>query len=279
MAGKDCLDLYLKDIGDIPLLTQEQELEIAKKIQKTGGGDAKAKTELIRGNLRLVVSIARKYCNLGLSFLDLIEEGNLGLMRAAEKFDWQQECRFSTYASWWIKQRIMRALSNQAKLIRVPAYMVDRILLVRRVVHRLKNEFSEEPDYARIAEATKLTLEQIHETFEYSKSVTSLSTPVGDDGGTELMDLIENKEADHPAEQVSSNMVKEEILEAMEMLNEREVKLVVYRFGLFGNQAHTLEQIGKQMGITRERVRQLEKVAITKMKKFMTKKERAFDDY
>ncbi len=276
MAGKDCLDLYLKDIGEISLLTSEQELEIAKRIHK---GDAKARTEMVRANLRLVVSIARKYCNLGLSFLDLIEEGNLGLMRAAEKFDWKQECKFSTYASWWIKQRIMRALSNQAKLIRVPAYMMDRILLVRRVMHRIKNEFSEEPDYVRIAEETKLSPQEVRDTFEYSKSVTSLSTPVGDDGSTELMDLIEDQEAESPVEQVSSNMVKEEILDAMEVLNEREVKLVMYRFGLFGNTTHTLEKIGEQMGITRERVRQLEKAAIGKMKKFMVKRERKFDDY
>lgn len=272
----DCLELYLKDIGDIPSLTPEEEIKLAKRVQK---GDHKAKSELIRSHLRLVVMIARKYKHLGMAFLDLIEEGNMGLMRAAEKFDPSHECKFSTYAAWWIKQRIMRALSNQSKMIRIPAYMVDRILLVRRVYNKLKNEFSEEPNYELLAKQTGLTLEQVKETFEYSKGTTSLSMPVGDDGGTELIDLIEDSDTEHPASKIEMSMIRDQIVDLLEELNDREVKLIVYRFGLFNNKAHTLEEIGKVMSITRERVRQLEKVAIGKMRKALEEKKHSFEDY
>lgn len=263
-SGKDCLDIYLKDIGEIPRLSPEQELQLAKRIQK---GDRNAKSEMIRANLRLVVSIARKYCNLGLSFLDLIEEGNIGLMRAAEKFDLSFDCKFSTYAAWWIKQRIMRSLANHAKIVRIPAYLVDRIILVRRLAHELKDPKTGNYDIEEISKQTGLTREQIEETFEISRGATSLNLPVGEDSGAELMDLIEDTEAVHPSSSIELSMIKDKIFDLLEALNEREVKLIVYRFGLFNNKPHTLEAIGKQMGITRERVRQLEKGAINKMKK------------
>jgi len=274
--GSDSLELYLKDIGEIPRLTPEEEIKVAKKIQK---GNAKAKAEMVRANLRLVVSISKKYCNLGLPFLDLIEEGNIGLMRASEKFVLKHGCKFSTYAAWWIKQAIMRALSNHAKMIRIPAYMVDRILLVRRVANQLKTEFSEEPDPVKVSKKTKLTPEQVKETYELSRSITSLSTPIRDEGDAELIDVIEDVEATHPAANIEISMIRDEILDLLQALNEREVKLIIYRFGLFNNRRHSLEQIGKQMGITRERVRQLEKAAIAKMKEALIEKKRQFDDY
>ncbi|EKD27467.1 MAG: RNA polymerase sigma factor [uncultured bacterium] len=266
-TGKDCLDIYLRDIGEIPRLSPEDEIKLAKKIQK---GDKKAKAEMIRSNLRLVVSIARKYCNLGLSFLDLIEEGNMGLMKAAEKFDLSFECKFSTYAAWWIKQRIMRALANHGKIIRIPAYLVDRIILVRKIASKYRCEKTDTPDYEKIADVTGLTIEQVKETFILSKGTTSLNVSIGEDGGAELMDIIEDVDAKTPSSHVEITLIKEKILDLLEVLNEREVKLIVYRFGLFNNKSHTLEAIGKQMGITRERVRQIEKVAIMKMKKVLS---------
>ena len=265
-AGKECLDIYLKDIGEIPRLSQEEEVELAKKVKK---GDAKAKAQLIRANLRLVVSIARKYVNLGLSFLDLIEEGNIGLMKAAEKFDLSFDCKFSTYAAWWIKQRIMRALANQGKIIRIPAYMVDRIIMVRKVSNKLRNQKNAMFDIEAVADETGLTQEQVQETFELSRGVTSLNIPVGDESDAELMDLIEDSAAEHPSASIEISMIREKIFDLLEVLNEREVKLIVYRFGLFNNKVHTLEEIGKQMQITRERVRQLEKAAVAKMRKAM----------
>lgn len=269
-AGKECLDIYLKDIGEISRLTSEEEIELAQKVKK---GDGKAKAQLIRANLRLVVSIARKYCNLGLTFLDLIEEGNIGLMKAAEKFDLSFECKFSTYAAWWIKQRIMRALANQGKMIRIPAYMVDRIIMVRKVMGKLSYGRSTQPDVETVADATGLTPDQVQETFDLSKGVTSLNIPVGEDNDAELMDLIEDTKAEHPSASIEMSMIRDKIFDLLEVLNEREVKLIIYRFGLFNNKAHTLEEIGKQMGITRERVRQLEKAALGKMKKAMRSEE------
>jgi len=263
-SGKDCLDIYLKDIGEIPRLTPEEELKLAKQIQR---GSRKAKVQMVRANLRLVVSIARKYCNLGLSFLDLIEEGNIGLMKAAEKFDLTFECKFSTYAAWWIKQRIMRALANHGKMIRIPAYLVDRIIMVRRVANELRSEKTESPDIEKISDHTGLTMEQVQEALELSKGTTSLNIPVGEDSGAELMDLVEDVDAEKPQSGIEISMIRDKIFDLLEVLNEREVKLIVYRFGLFNNRPHTLEAIGKQMGITRERVRQLEKGAIMKMRK------------
>jgi RNA polymerase primary sigma factor len=265
-SGKDCLDIYLRDIGEIPRLSREEELKIAKQIQR---GSRKAKVQMVRANLRLVVSIARKYCNLGLSFLDLIEEGNIGLMKAAEKFDLSYECKFSTYAAWWIKQRIMRALANHGKMIRIPAYLVDRIILVRRIANELRNEKTDSPDIEKIADKTGLTLEQVQEALELSKGTTSLNIPVGEDSGAELMDLVEDVDSPNPIDGVEISLIRDKIFDLLEVLNEREVKLIVYRFGLFNNRPHTLEAIGKQMGITRERVRQLEKGAIMKMRKML----------
>ncbi|MBN2145462.1 MAG: RNA polymerase sigma factor RpoD/SigA [Candidatus Aureabacteria bacterium] len=275
-SGKDCLELYLEEIGDITPLTSEEEYALAKRIQK---GDEKARAEMIRSNLRLVVSIARKYCNMGLSFLDLIEEGNIGLIKASEKYNLKHDCRFATYAAWWIKQRIMRGLSNQAKMIRIPAYMIDRMLLVRRVKNKLKNGFTENPDVELIAKETHLEPEQVKEALECGQYITSLSMPVGEDGDTELLDLIEDPLAQPPSSRVATSMIREEIIDLLDVLNEREVKLIINRFGLFNNPMMTLEQIGDKMNITRERVRQLEKAAIEKMKKALIKKKHHFHDF
>jgi len=261
--SKDCIDIYFKDLGEMKPLSREEEAKLAIKVKK---GNKKAKDALIRANLRLVVSIARKYNHMGLSFLDIIEEGNLGLIKAAEKFDLSFDCKFSTYAAWWIKQKIMRALANHGKMIRIPAYMVDRIILVRRLSYQLKNVETGLADIEDIAKKAKLTVEQVEETFKISKGTASLNEPVGSEGGAELMDLIEDSSYQSPSVNLEASLIKDKILDLLESLNEREVKLVVYRFGLFNNKPHTLEAIGKQMGITRERVRQLEKVAIKKMK-------------
>lgn len=272
--SKDCIDIYFKDLGEMKPLSREEEAKLAIKVQK---GNKKAKDALIRANLRLVVSIARKYNHMGLSFLDIIEEGNLGLIKAAEKFDLSFDCKFSTYAAWWIKQKIMRALANHGKMIRIPAYMVDRIILVRRLSYQLKNVETGDADIEEIAKAAKLTVEQVEETFKISKGTASLNEPVGSEGGAELMDLIEDSSYQSPSVNMEVSLIKDKILDLLEVLNEREVKLVVYRFGLFNNTPHTLEAIGKQMGITRERVRQLEKVAIKKMKENF--KDGSFHDF
>ncbi len=272
--SKDCIDIYFQDLGEMKPLSREEESKLAIKVQK---GNKKAKDALIRANLRLVVSIARKYNHMGLSFLDIIEEGNLGLIKAAEKFDLSFDCKFSTYAAWWIKQKIMRALANHGKMIRIPAYMVDRIILVRRLSYQLKNVETGDADIEEIAKAAKLTVEQVEETFKISKGTASLNEPIGSEGGAELMDLIEDLSYQSPSVNMEVSLIKDKILDLLEVLNEREVKLVVYRFGLFNNTPHTLEAIGKQMGITRERVRQLEKVAIKKMKENF--KDGSFHDF
>ncbi len=269
--GKDPLKIYLKEIGDIPLLSSEEEKELIKRIKK---GDDAAREELITANLRLVVNIAKKYVNLGLSFLDLVEEGNLGLIKAVDKFSLDKGCRFSTYASWWIKQAIMFALSQQTRTIRVPAYMNDKINQLTKVEAELQGKLHRKPSLEDIAEAMKISVEQVIKIKEAIHVQNSLSTLITDDGISELIDVIEDVECEDPSKKVSVEMIRERIMDAFQILNENERKVLIMRYGLFNTEPKSLDYLGKKLNLTRERVRQIEIKAIKKLRDFFSKEEK-----
>jgi RNA polymerase primary sigma factor len=269
MAREDLspVDLYLRDISAMPELSREQELELFHRI---GEGDEEARKHVIKAHLRLVVKIARKYSRLGVPFMDLVEEGNLGLLRASHKFDMTKGCRFATYASWWIKQFIMRALANQGKTIRLPVYMVERVNRVEKLINSYKAKYNRNPSVEEIAEEAQLPREKVLEIFSIAKRTQSLNVLLNDE--REFVDLIEDTTSIHSEQVVAASMLQEEIIDLLSHLKPREMEIISRRFGLDGERPKTLKEVGEEYGISRERVRQVEQVSLRKLKKIMKKK-------
>lgn len=253
---------YLKEIGRVPLLTYAEEVELAKAIKR---GDESARARLIEANLRLVVSIAKKYINRGLSLSDLIQEGNQGLMRAVEKYDWKRGFKFSTYATWWIRQAITRAIADQARTIRIPVHMVETINRVMRTSRRLMQELGREPTYEEIGEQLDMDPARVREIIKIAQEPTSLETPVGEDEESRLGDFIEAQTA-KPEEAAGNQLLKEHIGDVLRTLTPREAKVLALRFGLEDGRPRTLEEVGKEFNVTRERIRQIEAKAIRKLR-------------
>ncbi len=259
----DPVRMYLKEIGRIPLLTREEEIRYA---QKSEAGDLKAKKKLITANLRLVVSIAKKYIGRGMTFLDLIQEGNKGLIRAVEKYDWTKGFKFSTYATWWIRQAITRAIADQARTIRIPVHMVETINKLMRTARKLMQELGREPTPDEIAKVMEMEPEKVREILKISQNTTSLETPIGDEEDSVLGDFIADDSQISPYEATSQQMLRENIDEVLGALSDREAKVLKMRFGLNGGKAMTLEEVGQKFGVTRERIRQIEAKALRKLR-------------
>lgn len=254
---------YLKEIGRISLLKASEEIELAKKVE---AGSIEAKKKLTEANLRLVVSIAKKYLRRGLSFLDLIQEGNKGLIRATEKYDWRRGFKFSTYATWWIRQAITRAIADQARTIRIPVHMVETINKVYRTSRRLTQKLSREPVAEEIAEELGLPVSKVKTVFKISQDTASLQAPVGEEGDSVLGDFIEDDSRLSPYEEAARELLKENVDEVLSSLSDREAKVLRLRFALDGDRPRTLEEVGKHFGVTRERIRQIESKALRKLK-------------
>ncbi len=259
----DSVRMYLKEIGKIDLLIFEEEVHLAQEIEK---GSQSARDALISANLRLVVSIAKKYIGRGLTFLDLVQEGNQGLMRAVEKFDWKRGFKFSTYATWWIRQAITRAIADQAKTIRIPVHMVETINKVYKATRALTQRLGHEPSVEQIASEVGITIDKVEEIYRISQDTTSLATPVGDDEDSFLGDFIEDTTQLSPYEETSRELLRESIEEVLSSLDEREAKVLALRFGLLGETPKTLEEVGKIFNVTRERIRQIEAKALRKLR-------------
>lgn len=254
---------YLREIGRVPLLKVDEEYELAKKVAE---GSREAKQKLIEANLRLVVSIAKRYIGRGLPFLDLIQEGNKGLIRATEKYDYRRGFKFSTYATWWIRQAITRAIADQARTIRIPVHMVETINKVYRATRQLTQKLGYEPSAAEIAQELNLPVSKVKTVFKISQGTASLQAPVGEDGDSVLGDFIEDSLQLSPYEEASRELLKENIDEVLSSLTDREAKVLRMRFSLDGDQPHTLEEVGRHFGVTRERIRQIEAKALRKLK-------------
>ncbi|HPU68415.1 MAG TPA: RNA polymerase sigma factor RpoD [Acetomicrobium flavidum] len=259
----DPVRMYLREIGKIPLLTPEEEIELAKRVEE---GDGEAKKKLIEANLRLVVSIAKKYIGRGLSFLDLIQEGNLGLIRAVEKFDYRKGFKFSTYATWWIRQAITRAIADQARTIRIPVHMVETINKLIRVSRQLVQQLGREPTTEEIAQALGLPPEKVEDIQRIAQEPVSLETPIGEEEDSQLGDFLEDKESPNPEEATAGQLLREQLEEMLDELTEREREVLRLRFGLEDGHAHTLEEVGKRFNVTRERIRQIEAKALRKLR-------------
>lgn len=260
----DPVRMYLKEIGRIPLLTREEEIRLAQQVEKS---DEAAKQKLIDSNLRLVVSIAKKYIGRGMTFLDLIQEGNKGLIRAVEKFDWTKGFKFSTYATWWIRQAITRSIADQARTIRIPVHMVETINKLMRTARRLMQELGREPTPEEIGELMEMDADKVREILKISQNTTSLEAPVGDsDDDSTLGDFIEDENQKSPYEVTTEEMLKENVEEVLSALSDREARVLRMRFGLNDNKMMTLEEVGRRFGVTRERIRQIEAKALRKLK-------------
>ncbi len=259
----DSVRMYLKEIGKIDLLTFAEEVSLAQSIER---GSPSAREQLINANLRLVVSIAKKYIGRGLTFLDLVQEGNQGLMRAVEKFDWKRGFKFSTYATWWIRQAITRAIADQAKTIRIPVHMVETINKVYKATRALTQRLGHEPSTDQIAQEVGITIDKVEEIYRISQDTTSLATPVGDDEDSFLGDFIEDTTQPSPYDETSKELLRESIEEVLGSLDEREAKVLALRFGLLGETPKTLEEVGKIFNVTRERIRQIEAKALRKLR-------------
>ncbi|NIM46762.1 MAG: RNA polymerase sigma factor RpoD [Candidatus Aenigmarchaeota archaeon] len=260
----DSVRMYLREIGKYPLLTAEQEVVLAKKIVK---GDKEAKKRLAEANLRLVVSIAKKYIGRGLDFLDLIEEGNTGLLRAVEKFDYTKGYKFSTYATWWIRQAITRAIADQARTIRIPVHMVETINKLIRAQRHLVQELGREPLPEEIAAEMGMDVDKVNNILKISQEIVSIEAPVGEEEDSRLADFIEDQDAISPEDSATYELLREHIKEVLEFLAPREQRILRMRFGLDDGRGHTLEEVGQEFGVTRERIRQIEAKALTKLKK------------
>jgi RNA polymerase primary sigma factor len=263
--SNDPVRMYLREIGRVPLLTAAQEVSLAKRIERR---DMTAKAALIEANLRLVVSVAKRYVGRGLAFLDLIQEGNLGLIRAVEKFDYRKGYKFSTYATWWIRQAITRAIADQARTIRVPVHMVETINRLSRVQRQLLQDLGREPSIAELAKELEVTPDRVREIQKVAQEPVSLETPVGEDEDSELGDLIEDPGAESPSEAVATLLRREELEEVLGQLTHRERKVLELRFGLRGEEPRTLEEVGQRFGVTRERIRQIEAKTLTKLQAY-----------
>lgn len=262
-VSSDPVKTYLREIGKVPLLKGPEEIELAKRVEKS---DRKAAQDLTRANLRLVVSIAKRYMGRGLNFLDLIQEGNIGLMRAVEKFDWRRGYKFSTYATWWIRQAITRAIADQARTIRIPVHMIETINKFRREQARLEQKLGREPTPEEVAKVLEIDETRVREIIKISQEPTSLETPVGKEEDSRLKDFVEDGEIKSPTEAASYELLKLHINEVLESLNPRERRVLELRFGLKDGHSRTLEEVGKEFGVTRERIRQIEAKALRKLR-------------
>ena len=260
---EDPVRMYLKEIGKVPLLTAEEEIELAKRMEL---GDQEAKKRLAEANLRLVVSIAKRYVGRGMLFLDLIQEGNLGLIKAVEKFDYRKGYKFSTYATWWIRQAITRAIADQARTIRIPVHMVETINKLIRVSRQLLQELGREPTPEEIAEEMDIPVERVREILKISQEPVSLETPIGEEEDSHLGDFIQDDNVPVPADAAAFTLLKEQLEEVLGTLTEREQKVLTLRFGLEDGRARTLEEVGKEFNVTRERIRQIEAKALRKLR-------------
>ena len=259
----DPVRMYLKEIGKVSLLTAEEERELAIRMEQ---GDEEAKKKLCESNLRLVVSIAKRYLNRGLSFLDLIQEGNLGLIKAVDKFDYTKGYKFSTYATWWIRQAITRAIADQARTIRIPVHMVETINKLIRVSRQLLQEYGREPTSEEIAKEMGITVEKVREIKKISQDPVSLETPIGEEEDSHLGDFIPDDDVPTPVDAAAYSMLKEQLMEVLDTLSEREKKVLMLRFGLEDGRPRTLEEVGKEFNVTRERIRQIEAKALRKLR-------------
>ena len=259
----DPVRMYLKEIGRVPLLTAQEEVELAKQME---AGDEEAQKRLAEANLRLVVSIAKRYVGRGMLFLDLIQEGNLGLIKAVEKFDYNKGYKFSTYATWWIRQAITRAIADQARTIRIPVHMVETINKLIRVSRNLLQKLNRDPTAEEIAEEMDISVERVREIMKIAQEPVSLETPIGEEEDSHLGDFIEDQEAQAPADAASFLLLKEQLEEVLSTLTPREMKVLRLRFGLDDGRARTLEEVGQSFGVTRERIRQIEAKALRKLR-------------
>ncbi len=267
----DPLKLYLKDIKDIPLLTAAEEVSLARKVKK---GDSEARRKMIQANLRLVISIAKRYSYLGLPISDLIEEGNLGLMRAVAKFNPGKGFRFSTYAAWWIKQYVLRAIANQGKTIRIPVYMVDIISRYRKVIERLSQRLGRKPNASEVAKAMKMPVKKIREIEEMLLQPASLDAPLGDEGTSQFIDLIEQNQGPSSRDELAEFLTREQVEDLLSRLTDREQQVLKLRYGLQDGVTYTLGETAKQLGITRERVRQIQNSAEKRLHAFLATQEK-----
>ena len=263
IAVDDPVRMYLKEIGKVPLLTAQEEIDLAKRME---AGDEYAKQKLCEANLRLVVSIAKKYVGRGMLFLDLIQEGNLGLIKAVDKFDWTKGYKFSTYATWWIRQAITRSIADQARTIRIPVHMVETINKLIRVSRQLLQEEGREPTPDEIAEEMGISVDKVREILTIAQEPVSLETPIGEEEDSHLGDFIPDDDAPAPAEAAAFSMLKEQLVDVLGTLTEREQKVLKLRFGLEDGRARTLEEVGKKFDVTRERIRQIEAKALRKLR-------------
>ncbi|RAI12263.1 MAG: RNA polymerase sigma factor RpoD [Candidatus Melainabacteria bacterium] len=266
VAVDDPVRLYLREIGRIKLLSANEEIELARAIIQGGTPGAIAKRKLVQANLRLVVSIAKKYVGRGMLFLDLIQEGNLGLIRAAEKFDHERGFKFSTYATWWIRQAITRAIADQARTIRIPVHMVETINKLKKVTRRLAQEFSRKPTEEELAMEMNVSISKLREIIKIAQEPLSLETPIGKEEDSRLGDFIEDKEADAPIKTVASDLLREDLAEVLCTLSPRERDVLRLRFGMDDGRQRTLEEVGQLFGVTRERIRQIEAKALRKLR-------------
>ena len=260
---EDPVRMYLKEIGKVPLLSAEEEIELAKRMEN---GDEAAKKRLAEANLRLVVSIAKRYVGRGMLFLDLIQEGNLGLIKAVEKFDYRKGYKFSTYATWWIRQAITRAIADQARTIRIPVHMVETINKLIRVSRQLLQELGREPTPEEIADKMDMSVERVREILKISQEPVSLETPIGEEEDSHLGDFIQDDNVPVPADAAAFTLLKEQLVEVLSTLTDREQKVLRLRFGLDDGRARTLEEVGKEFNVTRERIRQIEAKALRKLR-------------
>ncbi len=259
----DPVRMYLKEIGKVPLLSAEEEIELAQRMEE---GDEEAKKKLAEANLRLVVSIAKRYVGRGMLFLDLIQEGNLGLIKAVEKFDYQKGYKFSTYATWWIRQAITRAIADQARTIRIPVHMVETINKLIRVSRQLLQDLGREPTPEELSVEMGLPVEKVREILKIAQEPVSLETPIGEEEDSHLGDFIPDEDIPAPAEAAAFTLLKEQLMEVLDTLTEREEKVLRLRFGLDDGRARTLEEVGKEFNVTRERIRQIEAKALRKLR-------------
>lgn len=263
IAVDDPVRMYLKEIGKVPLLTAEEEIELAKRMEQ---GDEEAKKRLCEANLRLVVSIAKRYVGRGMLFLDLIQEGNLGLIKAVDKFDYTKGYKFSTYATWWIRQAITRSIADQARTIRIPVHMVETINKLIRVSRQLLQTYGREPTPEEIAVEMGISVEKVREIQKIAQEPVSLETPIGEEEDSHLGDFIPDEDVPAPAEAAAFSMLKEQLVEVLDTLTEREQKVLKLRFGLEDGRARTLEEVGKEFDVTRERIRQIEAKSLRKLR-------------